>query len=300
MRCWKRKAHHPSDLRSRMVEAFAYAKVNLTLHVLCQRADGYHQLDSLVVFADVGDRIRFIDATELSVEVTGPFADGVPTDCRNLVWRAAEVVGARCHIVLEKNLPHGSGLGGGSADAAAVLRRFGGHDAAASIGADVPVCLEAGPQRMQGTGDVLERLSAVPACHLVLANPGSSVSTGEVFRSLRRKNRPGMGPVPDWKDLVGFTDWLRRQRNDLEEVAVELVPQVGDVLAALSGATVAHMTVSGTSCYGLYPDQGAAKRAAKEISGANPGWWVRDTVSFGGHPNQVSTPRGRRDRGVCR
>ena len=285
MRCWKRRAHRRSGWLSGMAEAFAHAKVNLSLHILCQRTDGNHQLDSLVVFADIGDRLWFHDASELSVEVTGEFADGVPLDRHNLAWRAARAAGATCHIELEKNIPHGAGLGGGSADAAAVLRQFGGRSAAASIGADVPVCLWAGPQRMRGVGEVLDRLSAVPACHLVLVSPGCSVSTGEVFRSLRRNDRSSMGVLPDWPDFAGFADWLRRQRNDLEEVAVELAPQVGDALAALSGAVVARMTGSGTSCYGLYPDRGSAKRAAAEIARTNPGWWVRDTVTYGGNIN---------------
>ncbi len=264
-----------------MVEAFAPAKVNLTLHVTGQQADGYHQLDSLVVFADIGDRLWFHDARELSIEVTGPFAEGVPGDSRNLAWRAASAAGARCRIVLEKNIPHGSGLGGGSADAAVVLRRFSHCDAAASIGADVPVCLNAEPQRMRGAGGVLDPLPAVPACHLVLVNPGLSLATREVFRSLRWKNRSGMGVLPDWPDPARFAVWLSEQRNDLEEVAVELAPEIGDALSALSSATVARMTGSGTSCYGLYSDRDAAKRAAVEISKAHPHWWVRETVTVG-------------------
>ena len=263
-----------------MDESFAYAKVNLTLHVTGRRADGYHQLDSLVVFADIGDRLWFHDARELSVEVTGPFAEGVPEDHRNLAWRAACAAEARCRIVLEKNLPHGAGLGGGSADAAVVLRRFGRRDAAASIGADVPVCLWAGPQRMRGVGNDLDRLIGVPACHLVLINPGLSIATGEVFRSLRRTDHSSMGVLPDWPDPASFAAWLGEQRNDLQEAAVQLVPQVGEALSALSGATVARMTGSGTSCYGLYPDRDAARLAAAEISAARPHWWVRDTLTI--------------------
>ncbi len=281
MWCSKRKAHLRSGSWLRMTEVFANAKVNLTLHVTGQQANGYHQLDSLVAFAGIGDRLWFHDAHELSVEITGPFAAGVPADERNLAWRAARAAGAKCRIVLEKNLPHGAGLGGGSADAAAVLRQFGCQDAASSIGADVSVCLWGGPQRVRGIGDVLDRLPTVPACHLVLVNPGHSLPTGQVFEALRRKGRPSMGVVPDWPDRAAFETWLGEQRNDLEEVAIGLVPQVGDVLSALSSATVARMTGSGTSCYGLFSDQDSAKRAAMEISRTHPRWWVRDTVTIG-------------------
>ncbi len=264
-----------------MAEVFANAKVNLTLHVIERRTDGYHELDSLVVFADIGDRLRLDDARELSIKVTGLFAQGVPADGRNLAWRAAEAAEARCHIALEKNLPHGSGLGGGSADAAAVLRQYGCQGAAASIGADVSVCLAAGPQRMRGIGNVIERLPAVPACHLVLVNPGLSLPTGRVFGALDQKKRSDMGVLPEWPDVEAFAAWLGGQRNDLEQIATNQVPQVGDVLSALSGAAVVRMTGSGTSCFGLYPDRNSARLAAREISRAHPHWWVRDTVTFG-------------------
>ena len=147
-------------------EAFAPAKINLTLHVTGRRADGYHLLDSLVVFADLGDRLWLDPGAQMSLEVSGPFADGVPRDDSNLVWRAAMAAGWRGAIRLEKNLPHGAGIGGGSADAAALLRALHGDDAmrvigpeaTLALGADVPVCLHTGPQRMRGIGEQLTRL----------------------------------------------------------------------------------------------------------------------------------------------
>jgi 4-diphosphocytidyl-2-C-methyl-D-erythritol kinase len=257
-----------------IIKGFAPAKINLTLHVTGQRADGYHLLDSIVVFADVGDHLRFRKADDMRIDVSGPFAQGVPTDNRNLVWKAAELVEWRGHIELVKNLPHGAGIGGGSSDAAAVLRAFGGADHAVTLGADVPVCLATGPQRMRGIGDVLDPLDALAPLEVVLVNPAVQVPTGPVFKALASKqNSPMPDIIPRFKDAAGLCSWLLEQRNDLQPPACAIAPAIHDALAALEGAMLARMSGSGATCFGLFA-QGADLVAAR-IARAHPDWWVR-------------------------
>ena len=259
-------------------EGFAPAKINLTLHVTGQRADGYHLLDSLVVFAGIGDRLVYEPGDVLSLEVNGPFADGVPTDRRNLVWQAAEMCGWTGRITLTKRLPHGAGIGGGSSDAAAVLRDLGGpSEAALALGADVPVCLSPAPQRMRGIGEVLDPVPGLPAMDVVLVNPGVTVPTGAVFQALPRKDNPPMGDMPTWDDLHDFGAWLRRQRNDLLAPALGLAPVIAEVIDALyaSDCVFAGMSGSGATCFGLFPPDGhSAKAAAKaQLFSRHPDWW---------------------------
>lgn len=265
-------------------EAFAPAKINLTLHVTGQRADGYHLLDSLVVFAAPGDRLWAEPAVQMSLTVSGPFAAGVPEDRRNLVWRAAELAGVMLDIRLEKNLPHGAGIGGGSSDAAAVLRAFGGAARAAELGADVPVCLSDAPQRMRGIGDELVVAAGVPALPLVLVNPGVHVPTPAVFRALARKDNPGMGELPRWPSLSAFLGWLGDQRNDLEAPALAAAPAIGAVLEVLrraAGCRLARMSGSGATCFGVFGSALEAEAAAGRIAAAHPDWWVQSTRSIG-------------------
>jgi len=254
------------------IEGFAPAKINLTLHVTGQRADGYHLLDSLVAFADVGDRLWFEPEPLMRITVSGPFAQGVPTDQRNLVWQAAELAGWRGHIRLEKNLPHGAGIGGGSSDAAAVLRAFGGADRALALGADVPVCLSHAPQRMRGIGDLLSKVPDLPDLDILLVNSGSVVPTGAVFGGLASKNNLGMlAEIPTFEKAGDFVLWLVDQRNDLEPPAKDVAPEISTVLAALDDALLARMSGSGATCFGLYHD---ATVAAARIKAAHPEWWV--------------------------
>tara|TARA_R110002110_G_scaffold6407_49_gene32046 strand:+ start:1008 stop:1817 length:810 start_codon:yes stop_codon:yes gene_type:complete len=254
---------------------FAAAKINLTLHVTGQRGDGYHHLDSLVVFADAGDHLYLEPAAELSLEVTGPFATGVPTDGGNLVWRAAQLAGWAGHIRLEKNLPHGAGIGSGSADAAALLRHFGAAENAADLGADVPVCLLGQAQRMQGIGEILTPIHHLPPIFSVLANPGVPVATPAVFRNLRSKTNPAMpAHLPDFKTASGFLDWLMTQRNDLEIPARRVAPVVGDVLAALKTLSPhVRMSGSGATCFALFEDRARAEQALTRLRSAQPDWW---------------------------
>lgn len=278
MRSSKKKARLPSS-SAMTSEGFAPAKVNLTLHVTGQRADGYHLLDSLVVFADIGDRLWITPQAEMAIEVTGPFSAGVPTDARNLVWRAAALAGMPARISLEKNLPHGAGIGGGSSDAAAVLRCLGATVDATKLGADVPVCLTPQAQRMQGIGDQLTPVPHLPMVNAVLVNPGIHVATPQVFGALATKNNAPM-PVdmPIGATPEALIEWLGRQRNDLEAAALSVAPDIQDALSALgacAGIGLARMSGSGSTCFGLFHDPKDASDAAASLARSNPGWWVR-------------------------
>ncbi|GGH35246.1 4-diphosphocytidyl-2-C-methyl-D-erythritol kinase [Cribrihabitans marinus] len=267
-------------------EAFAPAKINLTLHVTGQRADGYHLLDSLVAFADIGDRLLLTPGADLSLEVTGTCSDGVPTDARNLARRAAEALGWTGHIALDKVLPHGAGLGGGSADAAAVLRALEAcgisvpEGLPVSLGADVPVCRLVRAARMQGIG---ERIAPVglPALPALLVNPGAHVPTGSVFSALARRDNPGMpAQIPDFEAPPDCADWLKDQRNDLEVPAIGIAPVIDRALADLrrtSEVLIARMSGSGSTCFALYPTMKAAHAAAYEIGAEHPDWWCYAT-----------------------
>ncbi|GGH42967.1 4-(cytidine 5'-diphospho)-2-C-methyl-D-erythritol kinase [Frigidibacter albus] len=269
-------------------EGFAPAKVNLALHVTGQRADGYHLLDSLVVFADVGDRLTAEAADDLTLQVTGPRAEGVPTGPENLVLRAARLLdpsrGAR--LTLDKHLPAAAGIGGGSSDAAAALRVLArlwelplpAAEATAVLGADVPVCLDARPRRMAGIGDQLSDVPPLPPAWLVLVNPGVPVSTPAVFRALDRKDGAPMPEVPACTDAATFAAFLLGLRNDLEPPARALQPQVSEVLAALgaqTGCLLARMSGSGATCFGLFAAEAPARGAAAALAAAAAGWWVQ-------------------------
>ncbi|MBD9526051.1 4-(cytidine 5'-diphospho)-2-C-methyl-D-erythritol kinase [Paracoccus sp. PAR01] len=256
---------------------FAPAKLNLTLHVTGQRADGYHLLDSLVVFLDVGDVVTLQDGP-LSLSLTGPFAAGLADDPDNLCLRAARLAGAQAAITLEKNLPVASGIGGGSADAAAVLRALGCQpDRPEMLGADVPVCLASRPSRMQSTGEIVVPLPPLPPLHLVLVNPLKAVSTPAVFRALTNRDNPPMpDSLPDFADAAQLTDFLRACRSDLQAPAIALMPEIADCLAALddAGADLSRMSGSGATCFGLFASAELARQACEQITRAHPGWWV--------------------------
>jgi 4-diphosphocytidyl-2-C-methyl-D-erythritol kinase len=257
---------------------FAPAKINLTLHVTGQRIDGYHLLDSLVVFADVGDKLRFTPNNALSINVTGPFAQGVPNDARNLVWQAAERAGWTGHIDLEKNLPHGAGIGGGSSDTAAVLRALGGAEHAATLGADVPVCLNPQAQRMRGIGEQLNSLPDLPPLWAVLANPNEAVPTPPVFQALSQKNNAPMADsLPRFTSAQALARWLQETRNDLQAPAITVAPIIENVLAVLSQTNplFARMSGSGATCFALYETQGTAQTAAQRLIAVHPNWWIR-------------------------
>jgi 4-diphosphocytidyl-2-C-methyl-D-erythritol kinase len=270
-------------------EVFAAAKVNLSLHVTGQRADGYHRLDSLVVFAAVGDTVRARSAPSLSLTIAGPQAGFLAADDSNLVLRAARLFGAQAGaaLTLEKVLPVASGIGGGSADAAAALlalSRLWGlpvPDAAdvLRLGADVPVCLAGRPVRMTGAGEELHPLAhPLPPAALVLINPGVALATPAVFAALdRRDHAPMPHSLPRLRDAGELAAFLRMMRNDLEPAATRLAPVIAAVRAALSaqrGCLLSRMSGSGATCFGLFADLPAASAAAEALKADHPGWWV--------------------------
>lgn len=259
-----------------IIEA-APAKLNLALHVIGRRADGYHLLDSLVAFAGVGDAVA-LEPGPLSLRIDGPFAQGLSTD-DNLCLRAARLAGGDAAIRLAKNLPVASGLGGGSADAAAVLRGLArmGHPLPARserLGSDVPVCIGSAPARMQGVGEVVTPLPALPAIPLVLVNPGFGLSTPQVYGALARRDNPGLPAIPRFAGLADLTAWLDATRNDLEAPALTIAPAIGQVLDALraTGAAFARMSGSGATCFGLYDSPDRARIAATALK--QHGWWA--------------------------
>lgn len=267
-------------------EVFAPAKINLTLHVTGRRTDGYHLLDSLVVFADVGDTIRVAPSDTLSLTIDGPEAAGLQVDDdNNLVLRAARFL-SRDHgaaITLAKRLPVASGIGGGSADAAATLRALArlwdmpvpAPETATSLGADVPVCLTGHSTRMRGIGDDLTAVPDLPKLDILLVNPRVSVSTPDIFSALNSRTNPAMPDrLPAWKDAKDLASWLATQRNDLTAPAIQMQPAIATVLDALhSTDCLAHgMSGSGATCYALFPPN-AAEAARAQLSAAHPGWW---------------------------
>lgn len=281
----------------------ACAKINLALHVTARRDDGYHELDSLVAFADVGDELTIAPAGETSLEITGPFASQLPDISENIVLDAVEAMRqawplqiACVAISLTKNLPVASGIGGGSADAAAILRGlqqlFGPvegreilENIAVKLGADVPVCHLQQACRMSGIGQELSVLGDGPSFAAVLVNPGIAISTPEVFAALGLKaGAPAMSGMPQLPATAKGEDWiswLADCRNDLQPPAISLVPEIETVLNAIGsapGCLMHRMSGSGATCFGLFEDRQSAQRAAKELSTLNNNWWVYPTT----------------------
>lgn len=280
--------------------AHAPAKLNLALHVVGRRDDGYHLLESLAVFTEHGDTIRIASCEHDEIVVAGRFAAQVPIDGANLVVLARDLMrqhfGERAKspvsIRLEKVLPVASGIGGGSSDAAATLRGladFWKLDTSEAelaalglrLGADVPMCLAARPLVARGIGDEVETLDDFPALSVVLVNPGVPLATGAVFANLDTPSNP---PMPHLDAAGGgerLISWLTQSRNDLEAPALSLVPQIGDALRALrnGGAKLARMSGSGATCFGIFDDEDLARRAADAIAQSEPGWFVTATTT---------------------
>jgi 4-diphosphocytidyl-2-C-methyl-D-erythritol kinase len=274
---------------------FAAAKINLFLHIGARRTDGYHELESLAVFADVGDELSFEPADELSLAIDGPFGSELSAEKDNLVLRAARALAeyarrpAAAKIHLTKNLPIASGIGGGSADAAATLRGLvqlwdlhiedrALDSIALSLGADVPVCLQSTPAWMEGIGDRVTPVSDLPEFSLVLVNPRVAVATARIFGALKDRTGVGQTRKPEnIGDCTALAEYLQTTRNDLEAPAREEAPVIDDVLNALSqnGATLSRMSGSGATCFGLFANKSDADKAAASISKTHPGWWIR-------------------------
>ncbi|SFR32136.1 4-diphosphocytidyl-2-C-methyl-D-erythritol kinase [Litoreibacter janthinus] len=276
-----------------MLEEFARAKVNLTLHITGQRENGYHMLDSLVMFASTGDILSFDHATDLSLRIDGPEARALPVENNSILSAAHNLDSTKgASIRLTKHLPVSSGIGGGSADAAAAYRGLSklwnlpepplSQDFCARIsriGADVPVCVFSRTTRMSGIGERLEFLTHLPMLHAVLVNPRVAVSTQAVFKTVTNKSNPAMGELPSFfSGQASFISWLSQNRNDMQSAAMSLEPAISDTLNAISSShacQLARMSGSGATCFGIYPDAGAAENAASQISGKHSDWWVQ-------------------------
>jgi len=282
----------------------APAKINLTLRVTGRRADGYHELESLVVFAAVGDSLTFTPGRALALTVNGPTAAAAGSIDDNLVLKAARALAERVEglklgrFTLTKRLPVAAGVGGGSSDAAAALRLIARAnrialddprlaETARVSGADVPVCLVPRPRVMRGIGEILSGPLALPKLPAVLVNPRVAVPTKDVFGALRArleaKRQPASGADfesrPRWKatDLI---ETLAGEPNDLEAPAIEIAPAIAQVLAdlrALKGCKLARMSGSGATCFGLFATAPAAAAAARTLRGKHGEWWVRAT-----------------------
>lgn len=267
------------------VEIFAPAKVNLYLHVTGKRADGYHLLDSLAVFPAVGDVVGVEAADSLSLRLAGRFGVVLAGEADNLLLKAARALAPErgATLWLEKNLPVASGIGGGSADAAAALRgvcalwgikRADLPEIALTLGADVPVCLRSAPARMQGIGEILAPAPRLPSFGIVLVNPGVAVSTPSVFKARQGSFTPPPRLPAWWPDADLMVADLRRCTNDLQEAAIALQPVIGevlDMLSALPGALLARMSGSGATCFALFATPAAAAAAVEGIQQKD--WW---------------------------
>ncbi|WLD97226.1 4-(cytidine 5'-diphospho)-2-C-methyl-D-erythritol kinase [Agrobacterium leguminum] len=276
----------------------APAKINLALHVTGQRADGYHLLETLVTFTEAGDTIRIRDADADSFSISGPFGDllragdggdNLVTRARDLLRDALASTGQPAPPVaihLEKNLPVASGIGGGSADAAATLRGLLRHwragiapDALASmaltLGADVPMCLESRSLIARGIGEDIEPVTDLPELAMVLANPLKAVSTPEIFRRLQTKTNP---PLPA-SATIGWMDFLAQSRNDLQPPAQALLSEIGEIVGLLSqeGAALVRMSGSGATCFGIFHSLEAARKAETSLRKKRPGWYFQAT-----------------------
>lgn len=280
----------------------APAKINLALHVTGQRADGYHLLETLVTFTEAGDVIRIQDAPEDGFSISGSFADVLQQGNAggNLVLKARDllrqVTGSDARPVaihLEKNLPVSSGIGGGSADAAATLRGLCRHwnitvaseklaEIALALGADVPMCLASQPLIASGIGEDIEMIDNMPVLNLVLVNPLKGVSTPEIFRRLASKNNPPLGQRGDepWTAFIG------KSRNDLEPPAQAVLTEIGEASTLLSeaGADLVRMSGSGATCFGLFDTMENAQSAAASLRQQRPGWYVQATKTIDGLP----------------
>ena len=285
----------------------APAKVNLTLEIRGRRADGYHELESLVVFARIGDRVRLMPGEPLGLDLRGPFARALNSESDNLVLRAAREFARRVpraslgRFELTKRLPVASGIGGGSSDAAAALRllaRVSGigqgdarlFETACAVGADVPVCVSASARLVRGIGEVLSGPIPVPKLAAVLVNPGTALATKDVFAALSSMTSGGLPQRLDGRaissdeipaDRTEFLSLLRAHRNDLEAPAISLAPPTADALRTLGaapGCELARMSGSGATCFGIFADVRAALAAARALRASHPRWWISATT----------------------
>jgi 4-diphosphocytidyl-2-C-methyl-D-erythritol kinase len=279
----------------------ARAKINLTLHVRRRREDGWHELESLVVFGAATDHLALDLSAPLALTLTGPYAQGLSAGDDNLILKAAHALKSRIPDLkcgafhLTKNLPLAAGIGGGSADAACALRLLGRahnltpdhpalYEAARVIGADVPVCLASRASMMRGAGELCEVVPPLPCLYLVLVNPGVALDTKTVFARMNiakgaDHNTKAHPPITmSCTTSEALVDAIKRGRNDMEDAASVLAPVIGDVLASLAaarGCRLARMSGSGATCFGLFINRQQAVTAARVLRRDHPSWWVK-------------------------
>jgi 4-diphosphocytidyl-2-C-methyl-D-erythritol kinase len=267
----------------------APAKVNLNLRVVGRRADGYHDLESLVAFADLGDELTLVSGGEASLQVIGPFAKDCGGTADNLVLKAARALGLPAgRFTLDKRIPVAAGLGGGSSDAAAALRLIARAnrlalddrrlmDAARMCGADVPVCLQLKPRIIRGLGDQMDPPVALPKLHAILVNPGVPLLTADVFAGFRG-DEPSNMPVHHVPfERSALLSWLAARGNCLTRAAVARVPAITvvlDAIGGLAGCRLARVTGSGATCFGLFDNRAAAAAAAQHLAAVQGRWWI--------------------------
>jgi len=293
-----------------MVTAEAPAKINLYLHVTGKRPDGYHLLDSLIVFADVGDTVEAMAGDELSLGCDGPFGAALGTQPDNLVLKAAHAlaeaagIAPKARLRLTKRLPIASGIGGGSADAAATLQALAKlwqlalpkrtmTEIAAKLGADVPICLHGRTAYIGGIGEIIDPAPALPEAGILLANPGQALSTPSVFKSFKGPMTKAQrfdatvsrnGSQNTLTDALALAAMLAERRNDLTDAAIAIVPEIATLLDAmeqLPNVRLARMSGSGATCFALFDDKKSALEAAGHLAAEHPGWWVRGAALIG-------------------
>jgi len=277
------------------ISVFAPAKINLYLHITGKRADGFHLLDSLIVFADCGDQVAVAPADRLALTIDGPFGTTLSSGDDNLVITAARLLAEfsgiepKAEITLTKNLPIASGIGGGSADAAAALKALTELwqispsqedllNLAKKLGADVPVCLAGTPSFISGIGEIIIPAPALPGIWLVLVNPGEPVATPEVFA---KRDGTFSNALPFDRSPATpaeLATLLSDRHNDLTASATLVAPVIAEVLSALQashGQLLSRLSGSGATCFALFDDESTAQDAAKSLRADHPMWWVQ-------------------------
>ena len=279
------------------MRVIAKAKVNLALHVVGQRPDKLHLLDSIVAFPEYGDELLFETADQVSLSITGPFGkllEQQTINVPNIILEAVKLLNTKnrgVRIQLIKNLPPASGVGGGSSNAAVTLKllsclwkeKMPKLKKILELGADVPVCLSNKFQRMQGIGETLTTLDPPPSIWIVLVNPGIKISTATIFNQLENKENGKLEALPTFPNKDNFFKYLLRQRNDLETVTLNLFPEVGVILKRISdtpNCKFFRMSGSGATCFGLYEERTHAQEAEQLLKKCFPNAWTISTTLF--------------------
>lgn len=285
---------------NKIIQISAPAKINLYLHVTGKRPDGYHLLDSLFVFADISDELHIESAEKLSFSIEGEFAENLKEEKNNIVIKAAEILAKALgitpsvNIKLIKKLPVAAGLGGGSADAAAVLVGLSQlwestlskeelAEIALQLGADVPACLQKCPLNISGIGEIITKAPSLPKIWIVLVNPKVKVPTPDVFKARAKPFTAFMPINTACNDIDSFVFELKKRSNDLTEAACSLAPEIADTLEIISqqqDCLISRMSGSGATCFGLFANKEHAETAVRLIKSKKPNWWTISTRLF--------------------